>query len=448
MSKTLILELNELCPPLIDRYIGEGRMPNLARLKERAEIYRTWTDDETLEPWAQWITYHYGIPLSEHGIRKLNQGNRVGRPALWDRIAEQGGKVLAFGPMNAATPMDGKVTMVPDAWAAGVEPSSRSFEPFLRFVAKQIKDHHNHEARFDRAEALAFLRFCMANGLTARTALAMAKQVLIDEKLTPYKRWRRALILDMLIWDVFERTFEKGDYQTGLVFLDGVGHLQHKYWRSSFPEQFERETTEEERQKFGCSIPEGYELHDRLIGRALDLVGKDGTLIIVGALSQQRNLRYEDIGGRVAYKPKSYDQLLKWAGCGSDVTHEPVMAHQTWAVAPTIDRIADVAAALARVVRTDTGEPIFRVQEPVENKVFFFCSSRTRIDDNVEIRAGNGETTARFGDLFVCLGEVNSSRHNREGMFWITGPKAKPGIHETHLPLEDATAVTISAAAA
>ena len=73
----LVLELNELCTPLLDRFMAEGLLPNVARL--RAESARFTTDAEEtgdrLQPWVQWVTAHTGVGLAEHGAFKLGEGD-------------------------------------------------------------------------------------------------------------------------------------------------------------------------------------------------------------------------------------------------------------------------------------------------------------------------------------------------------------------------------------
>ena len=34
--RVVVLELNELCPPLIDRFMASGDLPNFARLRSRS----------------------------------------------------------------------------------------------------------------------------------------------------------------------------------------------------------------------------------------------------------------------------------------------------------------------------------------------------------------------------------------------------------------------------
>ena len=95
--KTLVLELNELCPPLLDRFIAEGHLPNFEKLKQGGATFVTHTDDESLEPWVQWVSFHTGLTQDAHQITELDQGHILEQPSLWDKLAEDGQTSLVFG---------------------------------------------------------------------------------------------------------------------------------------------------------------------------------------------------------------------------------------------------------------------------------------------------------------------------------------------------------------
>src|SRR4029078_11230850 len=89
----ILIEFNELVPRLIDRFIGEGVLPNFARLRRESEIHTTEADEDHpyLEPWIQWITVHSGGPSREHRIHDLGDGEKLNAPNVWDVVSERGG---------------------------------------------------------------------------------------------------------------------------------------------------------------------------------------------------------------------------------------------------------------------------------------------------------------------------------------------------------------------
>jgi len=63
MKKLVMVEFNELCPHLMQRFIDAGELPNFAKM-QKASVVRT-TDaqasGEELNPWIQWVDLHTGL---------------------------------------------------------------------------------------------------------------------------------------------------------------------------------------------------------------------------------------------------------------------------------------------------------------------------------------------------------------------------------------------------
>ncbi|MHC5730644.1 MAG: hypothetical protein ACYTXY_42365, partial [Nostoc sp.] len=62
-NSIILLEFNELCPSLMERFIKEGKLPNFQRLYEQSEVYTTDAEEKPpfIEPWIQWVTVHSGL---------------------------------------------------------------------------------------------------------------------------------------------------------------------------------------------------------------------------------------------------------------------------------------------------------------------------------------------------------------------------------------------------
>jgi len=69
-NRVIFLEFNELCPPLIEKFIREGHLPNFKKLYDVSDTYITdaESDTEHLEPLIQWVTLQTGISHQEHGV--------------------------------------------------------------------------------------------------------------------------------------------------------------------------------------------------------------------------------------------------------------------------------------------------------------------------------------------------------------------------------------------
>src|SRR3954447_7313915 len=67
LPKILMLKFNEICPPLIERWMGEGLLPGFAEFHRASQIFTALADEVdpvNLEPWIQWYSIHTGLPLS------------------------------------------------------------------------------------------------------------------------------------------------------------------------------------------------------------------------------------------------------------------------------------------------------------------------------------------------------------------------------------------------
>jgi len=63
VADVLMLELNELSPVLLEKFMSSGDLPNFSRLYESSVVRRTDAAEAPpyLEPWIQWPTVHFGV---------------------------------------------------------------------------------------------------------------------------------------------------------------------------------------------------------------------------------------------------------------------------------------------------------------------------------------------------------------------------------------------------
>ena len=179
-QRLILLEFNELCPHLVEQFIGEGLLPNFKRLREMSELFVTHTSEEILEPWIQWVTLHTGVPLSEHGIKDLDEADKVKHNVFWDRLDEE--NVLLISPMNVKFRRDDQSLFMPDPWAASQVPSAE-LEPFYRFIRAAVNNHARTD-RLDIKDAAAAARFLLGRGLTIDTISGALLQ-LVRERFGP-----------------------------------------------------------------------------------------------------------------------------------------------------------------------------------------------------------------------------------------------------------------------
>lgn len=432
----LAMELNELCPPIIDRMMASGDLPNFKALHATSDVHVTWADDPDLEPWVQWVTLHTGRPQDVHGATELDEGYRVDLPRVWDMLGDQGHRSLVFGSMNSRA-LSEKVFLVPDPWSVRVQPTEAAYQAFHNFIAFNVTEHTNARAKPSKAMVLGFVRFMVSRGLSISTVITAVRQILDEKTQDRDLKWRRAMILDLLMWDVFEKEYRKQQPDFATYFANSTAFLQHRYWRHMDPGAYQVKPSEGDMKSYGSAVEDSYRHMDKLVGRAMKLVGPSGRIVFVTALSQEANLRYEHIGGKFVYRPHSFEALNRFIGGPADTTFEPVMTHQAWA---SFKSSSD-ADAFERAINENAlanGAPVIEYRR-TDDRVFFWCRFISTVDADMEVLNPKTGQRMAFSALFASLGQVNNSQHNRSGCFWIQRDDGRSVVHPDRLPLTQAT---------
>lgn len=432
MAPTLLLELNELTPELIFRFMDEGRLPNFKRLHDESHVFTTDAQEEGLKlnPWVQWVTVHTGLPFSEHGVFLLGEGARLGEPSIGELASDAGLRVFLCGSMNIRPrkPIDG--AFVPDAWATDVAPQPAELEPYFRFVSRNVQEHTNASVPLGVADYLDFLRFMLSHGLSLRSVREIATQ-LLRERSGQY-HWKRVAILDALQWDVFRFYYRRLRPDFATFFLNSVAHLQHTHWRNLEPEKFTMRPSAEEQREFEDAILFGYQSQDRLIGEFLELAGDAANIVLCSALSQQPCLDWEDSGGKRFYRPTAFDELTAFAGIRDPHECAPVMSEEFW-VEFQDERAASDGESRLAALRVDD-RPAFAVSRK-GNRVYAGCSIFDEIKEDAALVNPIEGTTVAFFDVMYGADSLKSGVHHPDGLLWIRTPERAHRIADRRVPL-------------
>jgi len=429
----VLLEFNELTPALMDRFIADGKLPNFARLRESCEVFISDAEEQEpyLEPWIQWVTVHTGVPYSEHGVFRLSEGHKLRHKNVWDLIAESGEPVWVCGSMNASREKGTKGYLLPDPWSADFAPQPETLLPYFRFVQRNVQEYSNDRVPLSKSDYLRFMRFMIGHGLSANSVAAIFRQ-LLSEKKTGTGRWRRAFILEKLQFDVFRAVYCRVRPAFSTFFLNSTAHLQHLYWRYMEPGLFTVPLDRKKQLEYESSILEGYLAMDELLGRMLELVGKETTLIFSTAMSQQPCLRYEDTGGKSSYRPKDFARLVSFAGITSPCRSEPVMAEQFWL---RLDNVSDAADAEMKLASLRVGQERAFFAKRDGCGVFTSCSIHHALSDDATLRVENSGRSIPFFDMLYAVGGGKSGMHHPDGMLWIRHPARTHKVHQQRVPL-------------
>jgi len=423
MQRTIQIELNELSPTLIDEFIDAGELPNFRRLRDTSEVFVTDASTElSLEPWVQWPTLHTGIDDSDHGIRHLGEADRVKGRGVARELADAGFKVGVFMTMNLDYgPLDGFV--VPDPWNPDSRPYPDELRAFSDFVFSAVQE--NSAARLDKKAAIPFITYLLRRGLTPKTVIATARQ-LLDERKDSGVQWRRTLVLDLMAYDLFRTLVRKHNVAYATFFSNSTAHFQHYFWRNFRPEGFSAPVPPEDHPSLKDAVITGYRSYDRLIGKFMADF-PDDRLVFVTALSQEP---WDTTW--CTYRPYDFDRLIELLGFEKGrVEVEPVMAEEFFLEFPDEQAEKEGFERLAKA--RINGQPLFRTQqnEPLRHKLscnvneWYFPG-----ETPVELPTGK---TERFDKLFYRIHSLRSGRHHPDGCFWVQ--TSSPRRVEEKVPL-------------
>ncbi len=430
--RVLMLELNELCPPLLERFMGAGELPNFSRLYREAEVFTTDAEEDppNLEPWIQWVTVHTGLPLAEHGVFHLGDAEKLRGETVADIASRHERRVWLCGSMNIRYRLPLQGAVLPDMWNTNTKPFPEELAPFARFISVQVQEHTNESLPLGVSDYIKAATFIATHGMSMRSVQSVAKQLADEAK--NGNHWKRAMILDRLFSDLFRHYYKKHRPHFATLFMNTVAHYQHKFWRNMEPEHFANKPSSEEQAKYANAILTAHKSFDEVIGQTLDLAGEDTTVILCSALSQQPYTRAESTGGKRFYRPHRFEDLVAMLGLRGVEKFMPVMSEQFHVLFGGDEALArDAEAKLSGLRVGDT--PLMEVERR-RAEVFAGCKLHSLVPDDARIVDAGG-TDVGFYDLFYRADSVKSGFHHRDGVLWVRRPSRSHAVHDGRVPL-------------
>jgi hypothetical protein len=410
--KLILLELNELSPDLMAKFIEAGDLPNFRRLREESMLYATdaGEDPPNLQPWIQWITVHTGVPFSEHGVFHLGDADEKLRyPGIGQIISDSGASVGICGSMNAGY---GKLRgyVVPDPWSKTGRPHPPWLAGYYDFVADRVQE----SPRNGGASAASSARFAVTllrAGLSVTTIWETIRQ-LIAERADAGVGWRKACLLDLYQYDLFRGLNARYDVRFATFFSNCVAHYQHYYWRNMNPGLYDVPPPASDHDSLRDAIRTGFKVSDGVVGRVLEDYPQ-AIIVFCTALSQ---VPWTDTR-KVTYRPHEMTRLLQFAGIESErVQIFPVMAEQFHIKCQNARQAEEVAAQLRDIKVDGVSAMLARTED---DSVFAGCSVFTLQDGAQIVTSRTDPMGVKFADLFYMIHTMRSGRHARPGMLWI-----------------------------
>jgi len=224
----ILLELNEINFDAVKFYIEKGEsLPGFEGLIKQG-IVKTQAESEyeNLEPWVQWPSVHTGKTFKEHKVFRLGDFVNSSDEQFFEKVEKAGFVVGAVSPMNASNKLKNPAYFIPDPWTQ--TPSDDSF--FSRSITEAIVQAVNDNSQSKLTmKTIFYLGLSFVALINPTRYIAMAKYALNALG----KPWRKALFLDMMLFEIHKTLFRRKRPNFSTLFLNAGAHIQHHYFFNS-----------------------------------------------------------------------------------------------------------------------------------------------------------------------------------------------------------------------
>ncbi len=410
-QKLIFIELNEINFDYVRDYNAAGELPALGALLREHQLVETTSEKnyDELEPWIQWVTAHTGLTLSQHGIYRLGDITKSDPEQIWEHLEKQGKSVGAISPMNAKNRCNSPAFFMPDPWTPGEVIGSPLLKRLHRSISQMVND--NAQGRIKTVDA-----FWLLAGLARYARLPnYPKYVGYVLGALRGRGWMKALVLDLLITDIFHRMIRNPGPDFASVFLNAGAHIQHHYMFNSSVYRGELKNPEWYVDNTQDPVLDCYRLYDNFIASIRHTFPHSRLMIATGL--------HQDPHAETTFywRLKDHNAFLSRHGVQFRVI-EPRMSRDF--VVNCVDA-AQASAAEARIlsITSDDGNPLFEVDNR-GNDLFVTLLWADDIGQDFVYRVGNGPHRGLRED--VAFVAIKNGEHNGVGYFLDTGLSAAP----------------------
>ena len=242
MKKIISYELNEVSWKVIDFYINNRTKSNLEKILKSSHQFTTYTrDTEELHPWSTWPTMHRGVYNDFHDIRFINQdlSSSSKYPPVWDFLIKSGFSVGIFGSLQSGGANYSKNYKfhIPDTFYKDSKTNPKKYERFQKFNHDQTKKNRAISSTITILDALKTFGL-FSNGLSVLSSYKIFKHLIL-EKNDINNKSLRPMLQAYISFDVFKDCMKNNKPDFVTFFTNHVAGIMHRYWKYSFPEDFD-----------------------------------------------------------------------------------------------------------------------------------------------------------------------------------------------------------------
>lgn len=226
--KLILVELNEINFDVVKLYLNKGEsLPAFSKIIKDG-IIETSAEKEYnhLEPWIQWPSIHIGKNYNEHQIFRLGDMANSSQKQIFELVEEAGYKVGAISPMNTKNNLKNPSYFIPDPWTATPSDNSYLNKKITQAISQAVNDNASSKITLKSMAVLIFSFFIFVKPSKYIPLIFFALSSII-------KPWRKALFLDLFLFEIHHNFFRKNKPNFSTLFLNAGAHIQHHYFLNS-----------------------------------------------------------------------------------------------------------------------------------------------------------------------------------------------------------------------
>ena len=404
VRQLIFIELNEINFDAATSYIERGEsLPGFEKLIEKG-ITNTVSEFkyENLEPWIQWPSVHTGKTYDQHKVFRLGDFVNSTNEQFFEQVEKAGFSVGAISPMNASNKLENPAYFIPDPWTQ--TPCDNSF--FSKSITDAIVQAVN-----DNSQSKLTLKTIFNLGLAFIALVkptryfSMAKYALNALG----KPWRKALFLDMLLYEIHKTLFNRKSPDFSTLFLNAGAHIQHHYFfNSPYVDSPELQNPTWYIGKDDDPFLEMLKVYDEMF---VDLLKLPNTEIIVATGLSQKP--YEQL--KFYYRLKDHKSFLEKVGL--EFTNVvPRMTRDFLVSFDTEEQAFKAEKKLSRILVNDE----VKLFEEIDNRgqdIFVVLTYPSEITDKTMI--SYSEKESQLSDL-VTFVAIKNGEHQSKGFAYFS----------------------------
>ena len=422
-------ELNEIPWRVVDDFVSKNPSSALSQILQEGHNLTTFTKDEgELHPWSTWPTVHRGVFNTTHKIAFLNQALPSDYPPIWDILKKGGLSVGVFGSLQSYPPESGYAFYIPDTFSPSADTFPKIFEHFQSFnLAQTQKDGAIAKPLKINVSFVKSILKLLQTGLSLKTFTRLGLHF-IKEQINADHKTYRSILQAPVAFDFFLKTFKETKPQFATFFTNHLAGMMHRYWKYTFPEDFDFALTTKRDYFLSQNIDKALKIADEQISILKNICDTMGyNLAIVSSMGQEKIDRGAYVG---EFRISNFKQFYQGIGYGGVVDNHLAMQPD---FAFAFESPSGMQSFKEKALRltNEHGDPLFKVKESNETLNLNLIASAHCLQNDVVYVDGNPVPSATFGFEIIHRDE-GTGYHQPFGIAIFYGKNIQPS-HKRHI---------------